>query len=47
MKVTLTVETDNGERSHVGAEGQTYKEAKTAAEALIPEGSHAIVIRTS
>ncbi|MFJ4210697.1 hypothetical protein ACIPY2_19755 [Paenarthrobacter sp. NPDC089675] len=45
--MTLTVEAGNGERSHVEAEGQTYPEAKTAAEAQIPEGSHAIVIRTS
>lgn len=47
VKVTLTVEAGNGERSHVEAEGQTYEEAKAAVERLIPEGSKAIVIRTS
>lgn len=45
MKVSLTVETDTGQLSHVEAEGKTYQDAKAAAEALIPEGSKAIVIR--
>ncbi|MFK0003122.1 hypothetical protein ACIQTZ_14100 [Paenarthrobacter sp. NPDC090520] len=45
MKVSLTVESGTGEQGHVEAEGETYLEAKTAAEALIPEGSKAIVIR--
>lgn len=43
--MTLTVEAGNGELSHVEAEGQTYEEAKAAAEASIPEGATAIVIR--
>ncbi|GAT89611.1 hypothetical protein CVCC1112_4270 [Paenarthrobacter nicotinovorans] len=47
MKVTLTVEAGNGEPSHVDAEGETYEDAKAAAEALIPEGSKAIAIRTA
>lgn len=47
MKVTLTVEAGNGELSYVDAEGETYEDAKAAAEALIPEGSKAIAIRTS
>lgn len=46
VKVILTVEAGNGELSHIEAEGETYEEAKTAAEALIPEGSKAIVLRT-
>lgn len=46
-KVTLTVQAGNGKLSHVDAEGQTYEEAKASAEALIPEGSKAISIRTS
>lgn len=45
VKVTLTIEAGNGELSHVEAESQTYEDAKAAAEALIPEGSKAIVIR--
>jgi hypothetical protein len=47
VKVTLTVEAGDGQVSYVEAEGQTYEEAKAAAEALIPEGSKAIVLRTS
>jgi len=47
VKVTLTVEAGNGELSHVDAEGETYEEAKAAAEALMPEGTTAIAIRTS
>lgn len=47
MKVALTVEAGNGELSYVDAEGETYEDAKAAAEALIPEGSKAIAIRTS
>lgn len=45
VKMTLTVQASNGELSHVQAEGQTYEKAKAAAEALIPEGATAIVIR--
>lgn len=47
VKVTLTVQAGNGELSHVDAEGQTYEEVKASAEALIPEGSTAIAIRTN
>lgn len=47
VKITLTLEAADGELSYVEAEGETYKEAKVAAEALIPEGSKAIVLRTS
>ncbi|WP_178995573.1 hypothetical protein [Paenarthrobacter nitroguajacolicus] len=47
MKVILPVEAGNGGLSHVDAEGETYEEAKAAAEALLPEGSKAIAIRTS
>jgi hypothetical protein len=47
VRVTLTVEAGNGEDRHVEAEGQTYGEAKAAAEALIPEGSEAIVLRNA
>jgi hypothetical protein len=47
VKVTLTVEAGNGELNYVDAEGETYEDAKAAAEALIPEGSKAIAIRTS
>ncbi|MCD4850578.1 hypothetical protein LN996_07120 [Arthrobacter sp. AK01] len=46
MKVILTVVAGNGELSHVDAEADTYDAAKAAAEALIPEGSKAIAIRT-
>ncbi|MDI2035946.1 hypothetical protein [Paenarthrobacter nitroguajacolicus] len=46
MKVILTVEAGNGELSYVDADGGTYEAAKAAAEALIPEGSKAIAIRT-
>ncbi|WP_179012501.1 hypothetical protein [Paenarthrobacter ureafaciens] len=46
MKVILTVEAADGKQSYVDAEGDTYEEAKAAAEALIPEGSKAIVLRT-
>lgn len=46
MKVILTVEAADGKQAYVDAEGETYEEAKAAAEALIPEGSKAIVLRT-
>lgn len=45
VKLTLTVEAADGKHSYVDGEGETYDEAKAAAEALIPEGSKAIVIR--
>ncbi|YCK79722.1 hypothetical protein M1D89_01440 (plasmid) [Arthrobacter sp. D3-18] len=44
MKVTLTVEAADGKLSYIDAEGETYEDAKAAAEALIPEGSKAIVL---
>ncbi|MBU8868588.1 hypothetical protein [Paenarthrobacter aromaticivorans] len=47
MKVTLTAEAGDGQLSHVEAEGPTYESAKKAAEARIPNGSKAIVIRTA
>ncbi len=47
VNVTLTVEAADGKLSHVDAESETYEEAKAAAEALIPEGSKAIAIRTN
>ncbi|WP_314324006.1 hypothetical protein [Paenarthrobacter ilicis] len=46
MKVTLTLEAGDGQLSHVEAEGETYEDAKAAAEDMIPEGSKAIAIRT-
>lgn len=46
VKVTLTVQAADGKQSYVDAEGKTYEEAKAAAEALIPEGSKAIALRT-
>lgn len=46
VKVTLTVEAADGKQSYVDAEGETYEDAKAAAEKLIPEGSKAIAIRT-
>ncbi|WP_166660339.1 hypothetical protein [Paenarthrobacter nitroguajacolicus] len=47
MKVTLTVEAGNGELSHIDADGETYEDAKAAAESKVPEGSKAIAIRTA
>lgn len=47
MKVILTVEADDGQFSHVDAEGETYEKARAPAEAKIPEGSKAIAIRTA
>jgi hypothetical protein len=47
VKVILSVEAGDGQLSHVDAEGETYEEAKAAAEALIHEGSKAIAIRTA
>lgn len=34
--MTLTVQACDGQLSHVDAEGETYEEAKAAAEALMP-----------
>lgn len=47
VKVTLTIEAGGGQLNHVEAEGETYEDAKAAAEALVPEGSRAIAIGTS
>ena len=47
MEVILTVQDANGATSHVSAEANTYDAAKATAEAKIPEGSKAIVIRTT
>ncbi|MFJ4286943.1 hypothetical protein ACIPY0_14990 [Paenarthrobacter nicotinovorans] len=47
MNVILTVEASDGQLSHVEAEGPTYEAAKAAAEAKIPDGSKAVVIRTA
>ena len=47
VKITLTLEAASGELSRVEAEGETYEEAKAAAEGLIPERSKTIVLRTS
>lgn len=47
VKVTLTLEAGDGQLSYVDAEGETYEAAKAAAEALIPDGSKAIVLRAS
>lgn len=46
VKVILSVEAADGQRSYVDAEGDTYEQAKAAAEALIPEGSRALAIHT-
>lgn len=40
-------EADDGILNHVSAEVETYGQSKAAAEALIPEGSKATVIRTA
>ncbi|MGY4543643.1 hypothetical protein ACVWY0_003583 [Arthrobacter sp. UYNi723] len=47
MEVTLTVEADDGSISHLSATADSYEEARIAAEAKIPEGSQAIVIRSA
>ncbi|MFJ4286631.1 hypothetical protein ACIPY0_13415 [Paenarthrobacter nicotinovorans] len=47
MEVTLTIENAEGQRDHVTGSGADYGTALAAAEALIPEGSKAIVIRTT
>lgn len=47
MKVILSLEGRDSQRSYVDAEGETYEKARAAAEALIPEGSKAIAIRTA
>ncbi|WP_314216581.1 hypothetical protein [Pseudarthrobacter equi] len=47
MRVTLTLEAGDGQLNHVEAEAETYEDAKAAVEKLIPEGSKAIVLRTS
>jgi hypothetical protein len=47
VKVILSREGRDSQRSYVDAEGETYEKARAAAEALIPEGSKAIAIRTA
>ena len=47
MEVILTVQDPAGATTHVSGEAGTYEDAKVAAEAKIPEGSKAIVIRTA
>lgn len=47
VKVILSVEAADGQRSYVDAEGETYETAKAAAEAQIPNGSKPIAIRTA
>lgn len=42
----MTVEAGDGSISHVSATADSYEKARVAAEAKIPEGSKAIVIRT-
>jgi hypothetical protein len=45
VEVILTVEAGDGTTSHVSGTDDTYERALAAAEAKIPEGSKAIVIR--
>jgi hypothetical protein len=47
VKVILTVEAHDGQLSRIDAEDETYERAKTAAEAMVPEGAKAIAIRTA
>lgn len=47
MKVILSIEASDGQLSYVEAEGETYEKAKAVSDALIPEGSKAIAIRTA
>jgi hypothetical protein len=46
VEISGTIEDPDGGHSRVSAAGDPYKEAKTALEALIPEGYKLIVIRT-
>ena len=46
MEVILTIEAPDGTQSTVNATAGSYEEAKTSAEALVPEGHRIIVIRT-
>lgn len=46
VEVTLTVEDQEGGIGHVTALGADYEDAYTKAQALIPDGCKAIVIRT-
>ncbi|MET3142520.1 UNVERIFIED_ORG: hypothetical protein ABIB13_002237 [Arthrobacter sp. UYEF2] len=46
MEITGTIEDSCGVHTRVTALGATYEEAKTALEALVPEGHQLIVIRT-
>ena len=47
LVVQLTVEDPQGEQSRVSAEGPDYETALAAAQALVPEGFRAIVIRVA
>ncbi|GAB2709915.1 hypothetical protein ACX801_12530 [Arthrobacter bambusae] len=46
MEVILTIEAPDGTQSTVRAAAGSYEEARTSAEALVPEGHRIIVIRT-
>jgi hypothetical protein len=45
VEVELTIESTDGEQSHVSAPGTTYEEAMAKATELVPEGYRRIVIR--
>ncbi|WP_284750812.1 hypothetical protein [Arthrobacter sp. efr-133-R2A-120] len=45
MEVELTIESPEGEQSHVSAPGATYEDALAKATKLVPEGYRRIVIR--
>lgn len=45
MEIELTIESPDGEQSHVSASGATYEDALANATALVPEGYRRIVIR--
>ncbi|MCI0143977.1 hypothetical protein KNN17_20665 [Arthrobacter bambusae] len=45
MEVERTIESPDGEQSHVSAAGTTYEDALAKATELVPEGYRRIVIR--
>jgi len=45
VEVELTIESPDGEQSHVSAPGATYEDALAKATELVPEGYRRIVIR--
>ena len=47
MEVILTVEDEAGEQGYVSAVGVDYPDAYQKAQALVPDGCKAIVIRTT